>query len=351
MSVPVICPFVSVHVVMDAFHRYRRSNRHNTVRPVNRSNTMTTPSSRVATAGADDGADGGAAADFGGDGAGDQADGGGGGASAPSAAVGVNMRMHLDVGLVRSIMREVVEREPYGSIFLGICLVENRKVYTDNYHITFGSLNRATQYLVDRWYARYMVAMPYHSMVDASMLQTAIRLTNLSDVRRTQELHRMVTELSVTLPHHHRPDRNQQQSQAAAVVPNIDDDLPMPLPVDVKALLREQERYLGGDGDQREEEKAEEQVTEEQQPDDDDEDDDSDTCAKGDDDRHSSEQRRRQPPSSRSTKRPKTTDLDRQQHRMLSAVDDIDTYILTFFNLFWVDFRAPMVRESSIHCG
>jgi hypothetical protein len=99
--------------------------------------------------------------------------------------VGLSLRMHLDTGLVRSIIREVTRTDPYGNYFVGFCLIDRRNRarpragpggdrIVDNGMVTSLLLTSAMESIVHDWYTRFGVPLPYHSHVDAAVVRHAI---------------------------------------------------------------------------------------------------------------------------------------------------------------------------------
>lgn len=89
--------------------------------------------------------------------------------------VGLTTRMHLDPGLIRNIIREVVETDPFDRYFIGFHLIDTRNGGIDNNQPTSTLMNTGMQVIVEDWYRRYMVPLPYHTTVDGTTIREAMQ--------------------------------------------------------------------------------------------------------------------------------------------------------------------------------
>lgn len=92
-----------------------------------------------------------------------------------SGRIGLTTRMHLDPGLIRNIIREVVGVDPFDRYFIGFTLIDNRSGGFDNYQPSSTLMNNAMQVIVEDWYRRYLTPLPYHSTIDGTSVREAMQ--------------------------------------------------------------------------------------------------------------------------------------------------------------------------------
>lgn len=145
----ILCPFIDSAAIVDHFNRHRRATRGSTVGRVVSVNTAAPPAT-------DNGPDNGAA-------------------RVGGQQVGLSLRMHLDTGLVRTILREVTGVDPYGNHLIGFTLIAPDQPVVDNRNVTALMLSHAMEHIVDDWFLRFGVPLPYHSHVNSAAVQRAIQ--------------------------------------------------------------------------------------------------------------------------------------------------------------------------------
>ena len=156
----VLCPYIDATAIVDAFNRYRRAHRqHQTPTQTARQAVQPYNTASVSEGGTD----------------------GMTNMGTHTGHVGLSLRMHLDTGLVREIIRETTHADPLGHHFVGFCLIDHHQRLIDNGMLTSMLMTRAMQSIVHEWYRRFSVPLPYHSpYVDGAMVRRAIQRLSMN---------------------------------------------------------------------------------------------------------------------------------------------------------------------------
>lgn len=110
--------------------------------------------------------------------------GAGGGAGRGQGGLGLHNRMHLDPGLVRNTIYEVVGTEPFNDHFVGRTLIDRKtsgKGSKDNHTTASSLIDLALSIVAMDWYDRFGVPLPYHTgTVHGTSLRWAMLFPDLA---------------------------------------------------------------------------------------------------------------------------------------------------------------------------
>lgn len=114
-----------------------------------------------------------------------------GGAGRGQGGLGLHNRMHLDPGLVRNTIYEVVGTEPFNDHFVGRTLIDRKtsgKGSKENHTTASSLIDLALSIVAMDWYDRFGVPLPYHTgTVHGTSLRWAMRFLDLARCLRGQE--------------------------------------------------------------------------------------------------------------------------------------------------------------------